>query len=115
MRFTQSVVEWAAGWASTTTDKAFAFGYAGGNVGYGARYVDGVRQLVWLGRYGAREATAYYLGGGAAWTAADGKEVPEEYAATLARLQAGDQPLSVREAAESGASDGRLRWQVKNG
>lgn len=112
MRFTQSVVLWAAAWAAETTGGTFKFGYVGGDLGYGTRYVDGVRHLVWLGRYGAREATAYYLAGGVAWLTAAGKEVPEEYAATLAVLQASNQPPPVRQAAGDGASDGRLRYEV---
>lgn len=112
MRFTGSVVTWAAEWASTVTNGAVRFGYVGGDLGYGVRYVDGVRQLVWLGRYGAREATAYYLGGGVAWSGAAGKEVPQEYTATLAVLQGAGQPPSVRQAAKEGAADGRLRWKA---
>jgi hypothetical protein len=78
MRVTPNVVHTIAAHAETFTDGAFRFQGVGGDLGYGARYIDGVRQLVWLGRGGSRQAAAYYIGGMLGWARSTGAMIPDD-------------------------------------
>lgn len=112
MKFTQDVVRQHADWATRVTGDQFRLQGIGGDLGYGVRYIDGVRQLVWLGKYGAREAAAYYLGAGAKWAELTGATVPPEQADALAILRRVDQPRSVREQVGRGADDAIARHEI---
>jgi hypothetical protein len=111
LRFTETVVRRAAEWARKVTGGKFTLQAVGGNIGHGVRYIDGVQQLVRLGRYGAREAAAYYLAAGVKWAELSGVEVPEEWARNLAVLTGDRQPRSVRGAAAEGESTARYRFE----
>ena len=70
----------------------------------GARYIDGVKQLVWLGRGGGRtNAVAYYFGAAMEWTRRTGIDLSE---ADAKRLQA------VRETSY-GARGDWSRWELE--
>lgn len=109
MRFNGSAVQSAADWAAEVTGGQFELGPIGGDIGHGTRYTDGIEERVWLGRYGAREAAAYYLSAGAAWSELSGADVPEVHADALAYLTT-RQPGSVRDAADRGHATARHRF-----
>lgn len=110
MRFNEDAVQRASDWATEVTGGQFELGPVCGDIGYGTRYTDGVEQLVWLGRTGAREAAAYYLAAGAAWAELSGATVPDVHAEALAYLTGAKQPPAVRKAADRGTSTGRHRF-----
>jgi hypothetical protein len=58
----QNDVRKMANAASQATGGAFNMLGIGADIGHGARYIDGRRQLVWVGKYAARKAAAYYFG-----------------------------------------------------
>src|SRR5690348_4227865 len=60
--FTQKKVETVSDYAKKITGGVFGLQGIGGDIGNGVRYIDGRKQLVWLGPRGARKAAAYYLG-----------------------------------------------------
>lgn len=112
MRITGKIVRHAAEWAERVTEGAFKGVQIGGDIGYGARYIDGVRMKVWLGRTGAREAAAYYLSAGVWWQNKTGRDLPDWVAETLPLLTAEAQPSAVREAAADGAAEAAAHWEV---
>ncbi len=58
-----NVVRQVAGYAKELTGGAFSMSGVGSDIGNGTRYIDGVSQLVWLGKNnGSRRACAYYYG-----------------------------------------------------
>jgi hypothetical protein len=76
MRITEHVVQRVAEYAKEFTGGAFRMNGIGGDIGHGTRYIDGVRQLVWLGKSnGARKACAYYLGAIETFNTAMGREI----------------------------------------
>lgn len=109
MRFNEAAVQRAADWATEVTGGQFESGPIGGDIGYGTRYTDGIEQLVWQGTNGAREAAAYYLAAGAAWSELGGVAVPEVHANALAHLTT-RQPGSVRDAADRGRNTAQHRF-----
>jgi hypothetical protein len=118
MRYTSTLVETVAREVKELTDGAFAYGYSDNDLGYGARYVDGVRQLVWLGKTGAQEAAAYYAFGALAWESGKRDEIaptlPDTVAAVVGdmrqRADSGHLTPKVAEARDQGTNDGRFRW-----
>lgn len=103
----------AGDWAKEVTGGVFEGPGRGGDLGNGARYLDLVTNTVWLGRYGAREAAAYYLGAGVEWSERAGMKVPTWHRETLVYLAGGGQPRSVREAAAQGIQDAVDRWSSR--
>lgn len=78
MRITGAVVARIAADAEEFTEGAFVFQGVGGDIGHGARYLDGVRQLAWVGRGASQEAAMYYIGGMLGWARESGREIPDE-------------------------------------
>lgn len=110
MRITANLVIRAAQWTQGVTSGEFAFGWHGADLGNGVRYVDGIRQLVWLGRTGAREALAYYLSAGTWWQVQKNGDIPVWVSEALAFVASAAQPPRVRKAAAEGLADAELRW-----
>lgn len=83
MRITGNVVETVAKYAEEFTDGAFRYQGAGSDIGHGARYIDGIRMKVWVGRGASQEAAAYYVGALLGWARQTGTNIPDhvcEYA-----------------------------------
>jgi len=78
MRITQSLVREIADHAEKFTGGRFRMQAIGGDIGYGTRYIDGVEQLVWLGKHGSREAAAYYIGAMLGWARETGTMIPDD-------------------------------------
>lgn len=110
MRITESVVRRIADWAAEVSGGGVSLQAVGGDLGNGVRYIDGHKQLVWLGRTGAREAAAYYAFAGIEWATREGVAVPGwvcEYANTLSVASA----HKVREACDQGRLDAEGEWK----
>lgn len=112
MRITGTVVTRVAKWTQEVTGGAFREPNRGADLGHGARYIDNVCQLVWLGRYGAREACAYYGSAGCEWASLADRAVPEWVIEVMTEL-AGGQPPGVRAWAERGHADAMSRRRTQ--
>lgn len=121
LRYTSTLVETVAREAQEVTSNAFRYGWTGGDIGNGTRYVDGIRQLVWLGNTGSREAAAYYAAAAHRWAAleqgTDTPTLPENVAAVVADLNArevcGKLGPKVAGARADGDDTARHRWSTK--
>lgn len=112
MRITGDVVARVAAWTTEVTGGAFKLQGRGGDLGHGARYMDGITETVWSGRHGAREAAAYYGLAGCEWGSLDNREVPDWVDEVLTEL-AGGQPPGVRTWADRGQKDAMFRRRMQ--
>lgn len=101
--------------AKEFTGGAFNYQGTGGDLGYGARYIDGNRQLVWLGSQGGRWcAFSYYAGAVTHWARLYGKAIPLEIVTLIHEtLPAVPKRWSKRADAAfwEGRGDAESRWE----
>lgn len=77
---------WLVQLATDITGGSFAYSGTGSDLGHGARYIDGINQMVWYGPQGGRNsASAYYFGALMEWTRLTGKTLTTD---VVERLQA---------------------------
>lgn len=100
------------------TEGQFKFGYTGGDLGYGSRYIDGIRQLVWLGSQGGRWcAASYYTAALLKWARLDDRMIPDDISELIREIRAAVPHRWAKRATEAwdqGASDAEYRWESLN-
>ncbi|NJP50102.1 hypothetical protein HCJ93_08455 [Streptomyces sp. SBST2-5] len=115
-RVTATVVEAIARHAETFTSGAFRYLGTGGDIGDGARYIDGMRQQVWVGRGASRQAAAYYVGALLGWARQTGTLIPDdvrEYCQSVQETYQYDR--KAMEWQKQGESDAIARASVLDG
>lgn len=90
----------------------------GGDLGHGARFIDGVRQLVWLGSEGGRwVAAAYYIAATRRWSSLSGRSIAKDWTELAIKVHSSTPhrwASRVAEAADQGCSDAENRWAAAN-
>lgn len=88
---TERKVRTVADHAGAMSGGWFGLQAVGGDIGYGTRYIDQNRQLVWLGKNGgSRQAASYYIGIIDALNPGVIGDLPAEVNAVRAELVSGD-------------------------
>lgn len=105
VKFTAATVREVAARVAKITDGRFALETTGSDLGNGVRYFDAHTQTVWFGPVGARQACAYYIGGALHTVRLEDREIPEDDAAYLMRVQS-----AYREGPQ-GRKDDMRNWE----
>ena len=109
MRITGKIAQDMSRYAHDISGFRVAVCHVGGDIGNGARIIDGNEQLVWLGE--PRHATAYYLGQIDAYRATLGitDDLPADVARVRAEILQDDRRARVMTWYQRGVDVGTLR------